>query len=151
LKKIIDEFTDRKDLTAQQKYYLRNIEAAKNRSKNWLKDNPERRKEIESKHERKKWASMSAEDRADRHLGKRYKITFKQFDEMIKGQDNGCYLCDAPIQPIGDYNIRGVLDHNHETGKIRKVLCQHCNKALGLVKEKVDVLKKMVKYLDGTV
>lgn len=39
------------------------------------------------------------------------------------------------------------VDHCHTTGKVRGLLCNNCNTALGLVDDKIEVLKRMIKYL----
>lgn len=39
------------------------------------------------------------------------------------------------------------VDHDHETGEIRGILCEYCNRALGMVKDDVAVLENMINYL----
>ena len=42
-----------------------------------------------------------------------------------------------------------VVDHCHATGKVRGLLCHNCNRALGLLKDKISVLKNAIQYLEG--
>lgn len=56
--------------------------------------------------------------------------------------------------PQGFFNAMGqnhsgclVVDHNHETGKVRGLLCHNCNRALGLFKDNPSVLQKTFEYL----
>jgi hypothetical protein len=39
------------------------------------------------------------------------------------------------------------IDHCHNTGKVRGLLCDHCNKGLGLFKDNIDYLNKAIEYL----
>lgn len=43
--------------------------------------------------------------------------------------------------------IKLSLDHDHYTSKIRGILCQECNHAIGLFKDDVELLKKAIEYL----
>ena len=80
-------------------------------------------------------------------LQRRYGITQQDYEVMIAEQNNQCAICNA-TEPGGRHN-RGyfVVDHCHTTGKVRKLLCNNCNTALGLVGDNVDTLHKMINYL----
>ena len=56
-----------------------------------------------------------------------------------------CEICDEPEKE----HARTVFDHNHKTGKFRGWLCQRCNRALGMVKDDKELLKKLIKYLEA--
>lgn len=73
----------------------------------------------------------------------KYKITLDEFDEMCLKQGGKCYICDSIIK---GRKIR--IDHNHKTGKVRKLLCHNCNTALGLLKEDVNIFLKCILYLE---
>lgn len=72
-----------------------------------------------------------------------YGISIDEYDNMVKQQGGVCALC-GRADPYGR-NL--AVDHDHDTGKIRGLLCTHCNFALGLVRDDVSVLQKMVEYL----
>ena len=80
-------------------------------------------------------------------LQRRYGITQNDYEVMIAEQNNQCAICNT-TEPGGRHN-RGyfVVDHCHTTGKVRKLLCNNCNTALGLVGDNVDTLHKMINYL----
>jgi len=80
-------------------------------------------------------------------LQRRYGITQQDYEVMIAEQNNQCAICNT-TEPGGRHN-RGyfVVDHCHTTGKVRKLLCNNCNTALGLVGDNVDTLHKMINYL----
>ena len=73
---------------------------------------------------------------------KKFGLTLEDYDVLLEQQNNVCKLCGRP--PIGR---RLAVDHNHETGKIRGLLCLQCNAVLGSVREDASLLQKMVKYL----
>ena len=102
------------------------------------------------KYEKRKWLKMTADERAEYHLKKRYKITLEQWKEMFELQDHKCKTCGSEISSVTGNNdkTRGVVDHCHTTGKIRGLLCHHCNRALGLIKDDKNILKNLIKYLE---
>lgn len=80
----------------------------------------------------------------ENQLKQKYGITLKIYDDMLNNQNAKCAICN--IQP--DYG-RGLLhvDHCHDTGKIRQLLCHHCNCALGGFRDNVEILKNAINYL----
>lgn len=77
-----------------------------------------------------------------------YGITREEFNKLIELQNNKCAIClvDKPTGK-GDWHI----DHDHITGKIRGLLCHHCNTGLGLFKDNVELLTKAQSYLDSKI
>ena len=73
-----------------------------------------------------------------------YGITLEEHNRMFEKQNGVCYLCKKP----GDGRWKKLcVDHDHETGKVRKLLCRSCNTALGQVGDNVNLLKAMIEYL----
>ena len=144
---IIDEYTFRDDLSYSQKYYKRNKDKVKARAKEkkaWRSSRP-CRKEEQAK-ARDVWASKSFEEKAEYHYKKKYNLTYKEVEDKLKTQDMRCVCCGLELSMSGDN--RCVVDHCHSTNKIRELLCNHCNKVLGLVYEKKETLMNMFKYLE---
>ena len=80
-------------------------------------------------------------------LKRMYGITQTDYEVMIAEQNNKCAICNT-TEPGGRHNSGYfVVDHCHCTNKIRGVLCNNCNTALGLVGDNVDTLHKMINYL----
>jgi hypothetical protein len=73
------------------------------------------------------------------HLMHRYGIGADEFDELVKQQGGVCPLC-------GRENPEHV-DHDHETGKVRGILCFNCNGGLGQFRDSIDALENAVSYL----
>jgi hypothetical protein len=80
-------------------------------------------------------------------LKRMYGITQQDYDMMLAEQNNQCAICET-TEPGGRHTSNYfVVDHCHTTGKVRKLLCHHCNTALGLVGDNIGTLETMIKYL----
>ena len=79
-----------------------------------------------------------------------YGITEAEYENMKKAQDNRCYLCGGTGFIIGSNNHSEKLavDHDHQSGKIRKLLCHNCNRALGLMQDNPELLRKAALYIE---
>ncbi|QIG70616.1 putative recombination endonuclease VII protein [Rhizobium phage RHph_I1_18] len=78
-------------------------------------------------------------------LRSKYGITLDQYNEMFEKQNGCCYICNKHDD---EQYYRLSVDHNHDTGKVRKLLCSACNKSLGLLKEDVSTLERMINYIN---
>ncbi len=74
-----------------------------------------------------------------------YGLTLDQYKEMLCAQGFRCAICRKSHKV---FKKKLAVDHNHRTGKIRGLLCHHCNSALGNFKDHVLYLQSAVKYLD---
>lgn len=86
-------------------------------------------------------------------LRKMYKITPKEFDELFKEQGYKCASCGS----LDSRWAKGwCIDHNHSCCKttptcgkcIRGILCMPCNMAAGVMKDNIQDLQSLVKYLE---
>jgi len=80
---------------------------------------------------------------------KKYNITTEIYEDIARKQKNLCYICNKPeMSKNRNGEIRTLsVDHNHITGKYRKLLCSRCNSAIGYAQEDVKILKRMIVYL----
>lgn len=74
-----------------------------------------------------------------------YGITMEDYDSMLEAQGGVCKIC-CDI-PTGRFKYLCV-DHCHSTGKVRGLLCHNCNKALGMIKDDISRLRRMLSYLE---
>lgn len=72
---------------------------------------------------------------------KRYGITPEQVNEMGEAQGWKCAICTTDILDAPH------IDHDHATGKVRQLLCLHCNVGLGHFQDSVEILEKAIAYL----
>ena len=78
---------------------------------------------------------------------KLYGLSLEDYSEILKSQDYCCKICKTK-EPRGQSKKgRFYVDHNHTTGKVRGLLCNDCNTALGLFKDDPNVLHKAIQYL----
>ena len=70
----------------------------------------------------------------------KYKISPLKVLELYK--INQCVICESSLES------KRCIDHNHSTGIVRDVICHSCNIVIGMVKEKTEVLKKIIKYIE---
>ena len=83
--------------------------------------------------------------RSSKHqLMRKYGITPVQHTELLTKANGCCEICGTNQCPTG--NMLAV-DHCHSTGKVRGMLCQACNTALGQFKDDQDLLTKAINYL----
>jgi hypothetical protein len=76
-----------------------------------------------------------------RHLKQKYGITFSQHQEMIKAQEGKCAICGT----VGIAEL--AIDHDHNTGRVRGLLCRRCNTGLGCFRDNPRSLKAAIEYL----
>lgn len=77
-------------------------------------------------------------------LRKDYGLTVADWNMLFDVQQGCCYIC-GKHQSI--LKSRLCVDHSHESGKVRSLLCCKCNMALGLVEESTDILQKRLSYV----
>jgi len=73
----------------------------------------------------------------------KYGLSKERYDLMLWAQDNRCVICTTEFSD----SVTPVVDHCHNTGEVRGLLCSNCNTALGLFKDNVDRLQKAIQYL----
>lgn len=91
------------------------------------------------------WQKANPERRTVHGRRYHYGMTGAQFDEMFAAQGNACLVCKS-TEPDG--KMPWHVDHCHESGNIRGILCRHCNCALGMAKDNAYTLRALAEYLD---
>jgi 5-methylcytosine-specific restriction endonuclease McrA len=110
-----------------QEYYQQNRERERTKKLEWHKRNPEKSWEIHRRN----------------HLKRNFGITPQDYERMLADQGGVCAICKTqPKKRLLD------VDHDHETDRIRGLLCIHCNTALGRVRDSIIVLRSMIDYLE---
>lgn len=84
-----------------------------------------------------------------RNLKQRYGISVDEYETIIANQNNACAICEVEIPDKLEYKgkRRSVVDHNHETGEVRGILCLKCNLVLGHARENTHTLYRAIVYL----
>lgn len=77
-------------------------------------------------------------------LKKKFNISLKEYNEKLKQQKHRCSLCK---RHKSNFKKALAVDHCHETGKVRGLLCDKCNVGLGSFYENIKTLESAIKYL----
>lgn len=87
-------------------------------------------------------------DRSYKHNLKKYGLTEEDYNGLLEDQQGRCAICrsDESHRTERRYNL--FVDHCHSTGKVRGLLCHHCNVGLGHFKDQQDLLTKAIEYLN---
>ncbi len=81
----------------------------------------------------------------DNELQKKFGINLPTFEKILEEQNRVCYICEQENNNSGGSL---AVDHNHKTGQVRGLLCGNCNRALGLLQDSPDLLRKALTYLE---
>lgn len=101
--------------------------------KRWVEENEERVQEYRS---RDSWTLAKRCSRRG--------ITPEELVDRYERQEKCCAICKDEITLLDS-----AIDHNHDTGEFRGVLCKQCNRALGMFKDSPSVLKNALEYLEA--
>ena len=122
-KNISDFYTGRKDCKD-----CKNAAA-----RQWRKDNPEN-------------VARHLVRMRERTKERRYGITQEQFNQMLLNQNSKCKICSNDFKSSKDTHI----DHCHNTNKVRGLLCNNCNMALGQFNDNTDNMDNAIRYLQNS-
>lgn len=86
-------------------------------------------------------AAAVARKTRSQYLMRKYGITADHYDEMHREQHGLCAACESSDKVL-------VVDHDHATGAIRALLCNDCNLALGHINDSVEILNRLIKYVE---
>lgn len=118
-------------------WYQRNRERAKQKYRDWREENIDKvrayRKQNRAKHYRQE-------------VMRKYGVDEGWFDAQLKKQGNRCECCNRKFA-WGDKQKTPHVDHCHESGKVRGILCNRCNFVLGLSNDDQDLLSTLAEYL----
>jgi hypothetical protein len=106
----------------------------------WQKDNPERVRAY-----RKQYNASRKSELREGHLKRKFGITLADFEAMLAAQGGGCAICGRPAPEGTSLHV----DHDHETGVVRGLLCFTCNGALGMLTENEEHLARAADYVSS--
>ena len=85
---------------------------------------------------------------SDKYYRKQYGISLHRVEELYKFQGGKCAICEGTgFKMREDLRSNLHLDHCHITGEVRGLLCPNCNRALGLLGDSVDNMRRAIEYV----
>lgn len=128
----------------------------------WRLANPERAKAIQARYAKKhrdelreksrRWSKANhgryRDEKRRAHLRREFGLTIDQYEEMFTAQGGLCAICRHPEthrRKNERHNL--AIDHCHATGRVRGLLCNSCNRAIGLLKDSIELAQAAAEYL----
>jgi hypothetical protein len=99
---------------------------------------------------RKETYQNSKNKHREYQLFKRFGVTLDDYKKMLEQQNGVCAICgkEEVVIDVRTKKVRVLcVDHDHQTGKVRGLLCSKCNQAIGLMSDDIKILLKAIKYL----
>lgn len=142
----------KKEFPQTEEYFYRNNDSFRRvckdcvleQNKNYVKKNKE--KVCKRRRTRYSEASKTRHRKRIETFRYKYKITEKEVQALLDSQKGCCAICKKSLV-FPDSKKSYAVDHNHETGEVRGLLCGECNKALGLMKESKEAILQMLNYI----
>lgn len=98
-----------------------------------------------SRSHQRSYQKHKSEDVISYQLNRKYGIDSEVYKQMLDEQQGRCRICNTHQD---DLTRRLAVDHCHETGKVRGLLCAPCNTALGNFKDNTELLNNAINYLN---
>ena len=141
----------------------KNPERSREATRRWRKNNPEKvkagdtawyaankeKKQAYGRKQRASYRTRFPEKVVDSKLRSMYGVTLEQYNRMLKKQKNRCAICHCKETALrrGGKVRRLSIDHCHDTGIVRGLLCSRCNTAIGLFRHKDAIIKAAAEYV----
>jgi len=123
-------------LAAQRRYREKNRELMREKSKHYRLINRETCIE-----RTKKWQRENPDKAKDTVYRRKYGISLSEYQNMVAKRNGRCDIC-FEVKPL-------VIDHCHENGDIRGLLCDRCNVGIGCLEDNQERLISAAKYIAG--
>lgn len=103
------------------------------------------------KERRKALKAHISEIERNSHIKRTYGLSKEDFMSIISSQGNSCGICRIPFSVMSfikeGRKIRTAVDHDHDTGKVRGILCATCNLGIGFFGDNEEHLQMAIDYL----
>lgn len=133
--------THRETISAADKKYR---DATVEKREIYQKEYRETHKKERAERDAKNREKLAAYEKSYRML-RVYNLTVGEWQEMFNKQKGCCAICGKHQSELG---VTLAIDHSHETGKVRGLLCGNCNNGLGRFEDNVMVLQNAIEYLN---
>lgn len=142
-----------KQAEAIHNYYINHRSEICERMKLWRIKNIENRRAYAKKYREENRDKISLRNIRNREKTSikwrkfRYGISNEQFKQLLVGANNKCQICGFVFIDDGGIQGKPHIDHDHNTKKIRGLLCAKCNKGLGQFDDNITLFEEAILYL----
>lgn len=127
---------DKNEPWSKENFYWKDKKPASEETKEYMRD----------WHKRSR--SINFEYYKNIFLKKNYGVTYEWYQNKLIEQNNVCAICAQPETAIIKGKVLALaVDHCHDTGKVRGLLCRACNNAIGALKHDEVILQRAIQYL----
>jgi hypothetical protein len=151
LDKPLEDFPKVRDCKEGRQSFCKTCKNANHRA--WRARNLDRERQRESANEARRRAANPAQHARNALYSRArrlYGMSGEDVMKMLEDQNGKCPICQNAIMWGASHGAsRMVIDHCHESGQVRGLLCDQCNKGLGLLKDSPDLLASALTYLAG--
>ena len=141
--------------TQRKAYYEKNKEKVKTQRKAYREKNKEKTKSYDKVYYEKNKEKIKAKGKAyykknkekkkSSGLKRMYGINLHEYNLILSEQKGECACCGIHQNEL---TMKFAVDHDHDTGLIRGLLCNHCNMAIGILGDNIEGLMKALNYLE---
>lgn len=125
-------------------YYAKNKEHLRLKTRQWYTENKHRKAATtRARHTKAVQQNPNYWREVSRH--RRWGLSEVDYLKRVESQNRACFICSR----IPPNNVSLDIDHDHETGELRKLLCRRCNLGLGYFLDDPKLLRSAAAYLEG--
>lgn len=124
----------------QRRNYLQNREERIESARKWRLENREYYRQWQAKHRRDNLDMYREKSRKNL-----YKMAPGEYERVLFCQAEGCAICGEGVGEGKQF----AVDHDHETGRIRGLLCHRCNLGIGYFRDYPSLLRSAAFYLES--
>jgi DNA mismatch repair ATPase MutL len=126
-----------------REYYEANKEKSRKKRKDWNDANRDKMNEYN-----KAYREKNHDKSRHRTVKYKYGLTSSEYDSLVEQSGGTCPICGILFDWIDRHKAnRPCVDHCHESGKIRGLICGKCNAALGMFYDDISILEKAIQWL----
>jgi Recombination endonuclease VII/HNH endonuclease len=95
------------------------------------------------------YRSIRRKEFSHKEIERKFGLSLADYSALVALQDNKCAICNCAETATRNGRVKALaVDHDHETGEIRGLLCVACNTGIGKFKDNRNTMLAAIKYLD---